>query len=102
MRGRDYWAYHRATGPLMRLYIHIKKKKRSATAGPLLTGPPGKLPVLPMPNPPLATDITMGLMQEHFPPNISLILSFSHIFCKVSYEHATSDSTNVLNFGKSV
>ena len=52
MRGRDYWAYHRATGPLMRLYIHLKK--RSATAGPLLTGPPGKLPVLPMACPPLA------------------------------------------------
>jgi len=24
MRGRDYWAYHRATGPLMRLYIQKK------------------------------------------------------------------------------
>ena len=29
------------------IYIYIKRK-RSATAGPLLTGPPGKLPVLPL------------------------------------------------------
>ena len=55
MRGHDYWAYHRATGPLMHLYIHIKEKKRSATAGPLLTGPLEKLPVLHMANPPLLT-----------------------------------------------
>ena len=45
------------TRPLMRLYIHTKKK-RSATAGPLLTGPPGKLPELPMANPPLGLEST--------------------------------------------
>ena len=33
-----------------------KKKKKAATAGPLLTGPPGKLPVLPMANPGLEED----------------------------------------------
>ena len=43
---------------------------------------------------------TIGLMQEHFH---IFILNFSHFFCKkVLYKHATSDSTNTLNFGKSV
>lgn len=43
---------------------------------------------------------TLGLMQEHF---WILYPNFSHFLCmKVLYKHAKSDSTNALNFRKSV
>ena len=46
MENAYYWAYHRATGPLMRLYIHIKKKK-VCHCRPITDRPTGKTPGTP-------------------------------------------------------
>ena len=109
-------------GPLGLLCVFtqptFKKKKRSATAGPLLTGPPGKLPVLPMANPPLYTSKAqdMGTSEDftvchrrfnwssysHFVARCCrlLIYNFFEYFCQNQRGELGSDISRLVSYAE--